>query len=46
MNFAFTSCSDIPVDFMISVNIVSDLLKAFLGSGSVNTFQRATMGKS
>jgi hypothetical protein len=25
------------------VYIVTDLLKAFLGSGSVNTFQRATM---
>jgi hypothetical protein len=25
------------------INIVTDLLKAFLGNGSVNTFQRATM---
>jgi hypothetical protein len=27
----------------IHFNIATDLLKAFLGNGSVNTFQRATM---
>jgi hypothetical protein len=30
------------VDLQVN-NIVTDLLKAFLGSGSVNTFQRETM---
>jgi hypothetical protein len=34
---------DLPVSYKVINDIVTDLLKAFLGNGSVNTFQRATM---
>jgi hypothetical protein len=33
----------LPLPYVLSLNTVTDLLKAFLGNGSVNTFQHTMM---